>query len=90
VDIERKKLQKIYTLVEEVRHDTNHMNAMIEVAKENKDAEERKELISDIKLTAADVQEKVTTAALLQKEVKDINTVLKEKKKAQDAEDEEK
>jgi len=87
--MEKKKLQKVYSLVEEVKQDTKSLNSMIEVAKESKDTDTRKEMISDIKLTAADVSEKVANAAVLEKEVKEINVALKEKKKQADAQGQE-
>lgn len=80
VDLEKSKIQKISTLVEEVKQDATTLNAKIVDAKTSKSIEERRELIGDIRMQAAEVEEKVVTAAQLESEVKEINEVLKEKK----------
>jgi len=79
VEIEKKKVRTIQTLVEEVKKDTTSLNELIAEAKESKDVEERKEMIDEIKHAAADMEEKVHTAAALNADVKEITTVLKEK-----------
>lgn len=85
VDTEKRKIQKIQTLVHEVQEGTKAIDAKIAVAKESKDMDERKELITDIQSAAAEVKTKVLTAAKLEEDVVEINTVLKEKKKAEEA-----
>lgn len=85
VELEKGKLQKIYTLVEEVKKDTTDINSLIVEAKESKDPVEKKEMLHEIQLNASELQDKVQNAAKLEGEVKDINVVLQEKKGVVDA-----
>jgi uncharacterized protein YqeY len=85
VATEKAKIQIIHTLVNEVQQETKAIDDMIAEARGSKDVEERKVLISDIKVATAEVKDKVLNAAQLESDVVEINAVLKEKHVESDA-----
>jgi hypothetical protein len=79
VETEKKKIQKIHEIVNQVDDDTTTIDAKILLARASTDLKERKEMISDITAAAEQVKDKVVHAAQLESEVVEINSVLKEK-----------
>jgi hypothetical protein len=87
VETEKRKIQKIHDIVNEVQEDTEKIDAKIAEARASTNIEERNELISNIKTAATEMKDKVVDAAKLENDVTEINAVLKEKK-AQEQEQE--
>lgn len=83
VDVEKKKIQRIHQLVNEVQHDSERIDAKIAEARKSESVDERNAIITTIKSASEEMKEKVHTAAVLEGEVEEINEVLKEKKKVE-------